>query len=246
MQSMIERHSLIAWPGLAQRRIGGWALAFGGGHTKRANSASLQSLTREPATDALPAIMDAYANQGLPPIFRVTPLAIEAGVDEHLNLQNFIAFDHTRVQFLDLAVVGATLSKDPEASISAQADPAWRSALARMQGLQPDSARLQGLILDRIEGETIYAELRGDGVGVAWGMGVVSGGLLGLFNIVTAPERRGQGHGGRLVRAILAAGVAAGATQAYLQVGVGNQPALGLYERIGFRDSYQYHYRRPA
>ena len=38
----------------------------------------------------------------------------------------------------------------------------------------------------------------------------------------------------------------AGATSAYLQVRAQNTPALRLYESMGFKTAYGYHYRVPG
>jgi ribosomal protein S18 acetylase RimI-like enzyme len=73
------------------------------------------------------------------------------------------------------------------------------------------------------------------------------GPLFGIFDVATREAVRRRGHATRLVRALLAAGRAAGARLCYLQVVETNLPARSLYASLGFRPLYRYWYRvRPA
>lgn len=56
-----------------------------------------------------------------------------------------------------------------------------------------------------------------------------------ILSIATHPDRRRAGVGAALLGHALAAGRAAGATLATLEVRRGNLPAIALYERAGFR-----------
>ncbi|WP_055586717.1 GNAT family N-acetyltransferase [Streptacidiphilus griseoplanus] len=71
-----------------------------------------------------------------------------------------------------------------------------------------------------------------DGVAVAAGLGVVVEDHLGVINIATTPQHRGQGHARVMVERILADGWAAGAHTAYLHT---TDEAVGLFEGLGFR-----------
>lgn len=73
---------------------------------------------------------------------------------------------------------------------------------------------------------------------------------LGLRGIEVSPERRRRGLGLAVVGALLDWGAERGATTAYLQVLADNEPALSLYERLGFTTHHAYRYlaepHRPA
>ncbi len=77
----------------------------------------------------------------------------------------------------------------------------------------------------------------------------MGGDWIGLFDIVTHPGQRRQGFAGRVIAALLLWGTeqgapgVQGATRTYLQVETANQPAVGLYAKLGFREAYRYWYR---
>ena len=69
--------------------------------------------------------------------------------------------------------------------------------------------------------------------------------LVGLYDVFTHPDARGQGLARWLCAALLVQARAAGARMAYLQVDSDNAPARAIYHRLGFADGYAYHYRTP-
>ena len=75
-------------------------------------------------------------------------------------------------------------------------------------------------------------------------MAVRFGNLLGLFEVVSNPDLRRQGHGRRIVESAMLWGLSHGADKAWLQVVSANGPAVSLYEGIGFAESYRYAYRQ--
>jgi ribosomal protein S18 acetylase RimI-like enzyme len=80
----------------------------------------------------------------------------------------------------------------------------------------------------------------------ACGLAVLHEDLLGLFDLVTNPAQRRRGYGAALIGELLGWGLARGAKYAYLQVVRTNVPALALYQKLGFRTSYEYWYRVRA
>ncbi|MCY0876285.1 MAG: ribosomal protein S18-alanine N-acetyltransferase [Firmicutes bacterium] len=57
-----------------------------------------------------------------------------------------------------------------------------------------------------------------------------------VTNIAVLPDHRGQRLGERMLRQLMAEAIALGARKMTLEVRVSNQPALGLYRKLGFQD----------
>ncbi|HUX85631.1 MAG TPA: GNAT family N-acetyltransferase [Chloroflexota bacterium] len=101
-------------------------------------------------------------------------------------------------------------------------------------------------MLRSIKPSTTFATSRFDGETVAVGLAVRERDHVGLFDVVTAPHRRNQGIGRRMMSTLLRWGRDDRATTGYLQVMRTNAPALHLYEKLGFREAYRYWYRVKA
>ena len=81
--------------------------------------------------------------------------------------------------------------------------------------------------------------------GVATGLAAYDADWVGFRGIEVAPEARRRGLGLAVMAALLDWGASRGATTAYLQVLDGNEPALALYERLGFVTHHAYRYLAP-
>ena len=68
---------------------------------------------------------------------------------------------------------------------------------------------------------------------------------VGLGGLWVDPAARRSGLGLAVVGALLDWGAAQGATTAYLQVLADNAAAIGLYDRLGFREHHRYRYLTP-
>jgi ribosomal-protein-alanine N-acetyltransferase len=63
---------------------------------------------------------------------------------------------------------------------------------------------------------------------------LVAGADADVQTIAVAPQAQGRGIGARLLRALIEAGLAAGAAQVMLEVRADNAAAIRLYQRFGF------------
>ena len=67
----------------------------------------------------------------------------------------------------------------------------------------------------------------------------LAGATADVMTIAVAPQRRGQGHGPRLLRHLLQRAAEAGASQVMLEVREDNEAAIGLYARHGFQEVHR-------
>jgi len=234
-----EEHLMNAWPSLRTVMCDGWLFREAMGYTKRANSAAALAANGD-FTATLELAERFYRSSGNPTIFRLTPLA---GVepDRLLAARGYRVVDETIVMTMPLC--DAT-PHDERVTISAHCTPEWETGYADAHALAPEQRRAHRAILDRIAPlPTGFAMAHDGDRAVAFGLGVVDRGALGLFDIVTAPEARRQGAARRLVQQLLRWGAEQEAHAAWLGVIGDNERAKPLYAQLGFRELYRYHYR---
>lgn len=235
----IEEASFRAWPAAEQQVYDGWVLRFAGGYTKRANSVNPVYPGQEEVQEKINRCERLYLSRNLKPVFRLTPLAFPANLDELLARRGYVYKDPTSVQVLELeawqAGSGEGLKYWPEVSTG------WLNSFMQVSAVPMPQPHLD--ILTRIAPDKCFAVLYRQDRPVACGLGVLEGRYMGLFDVVTAPAERRKGYGRELVGSILSWGRSNGAQTAYLQVMTINKPALKLYEQLGFREIYQYWYR---
>ena len=87
-------------------------------------------------------------------------------------------------------------------------------------------------MLNAIPTPSAYVIARTDGKSVGCARAVVSGSIMGLFDLLVDPKHRGQGFGRGLLEARLNWGFEQGARLAYLQV-MANNASMVLASRTG-------------
>jgi len=250
----LEERGFNAWPAPRNVFFGGWVFRLGGGYTKRANSAnalggrhdlragSINAWT--PARDFREVRAEAervYAAAGQPTIFRLTPLA-GADADPLLAAAGYERLDPSTVMTAPLEVAQGSA----DVRVEPGPTPAWLNGVAAAQGVAPSHRLIHDRIVQAIAPPASFATAFVGDTAAGFGLGVAERGAVGLFDIVVRREFRGRRLGRALTRALMAWGGEAGAETAYLQVTATNQIARRLYEGLGFRDAYSYHYRRIA
>lgn len=237
----LEERAFNAWPAHQTVFHQGWVFRLSGGFTKRANSVNALE-PGAPFDGVREAAAALYARHGLPAIFRLSPLA-PAGADQALADAGYVHFDPSLVLHRPLAGVARP---DAAAIVMPTPTTAWLDGFAAANGVAAHHRALHHAMVQAITQPTAFAVLQdGQGYAVGFGLAVLERGAVGLYDIAVASEHRGSGRGRALVQALLHWGCEAGATSAYLQVRTQNVAALRLYEGLGFRPAYGYHYRVP-
>lgn len=235
----VEEASLNAWPALQQSLLDGWVLRFSRGFTKRANSIVPVYPSQQAPMEKIRYCENLYSRERLKTIFRLTTVMDPGPLDAVLEQRGYQRVDPTRVlaRELDSAsfAIGPTFHEVPR--------DAWLEAYASAASVPPAGMQLHAMLLNGIRSEHVFGLVSVDRAPVACGIAVLERELVGLFDVVTLPAARRQGHAQALVESLLAWGRNNGARHAYLQVIEANQPARALYQRLGFDDLYHYWYR---
>jgi ribosomal protein S18 acetylase RimI-like enzyme len=236
----LESRLLNAWPSFDYQAYDGWILRLANGYSKRANSATPLLPGAYLDDDLIDYMIARFVQGNVRPTFRLNGLEAP-DTDERLKLRGFKDVEPTHV--LVAPITSGDCELDPEVALDPQVSKRWvREAASSYGGDKADDETLLKIV-SRIRQETRFATLHLDEEPVAWGLGVVERGYIGLYDIVVAPELRGIGLGRRVVTSLMAWGCQEGAHSAYLQVREENEVARSLYGALGFETAYRYTHR---
>jgi GNAT superfamily N-acetyltransferase len=235
----IERHSALGWPAPEVVVLNGWECRFApGSPSRRVNS--LTPLTPIPGflPQTLAVARRLCRERGVACTVRTTP-AIGADEIAFLEAEGFVRKDTTSVE---VAPLGGGFVVDPDVVLGPPPHAEWLRAFADTSRLDADETDVIDRMLSAVGESMILASINIDGAPLAFGRAVMIDGLLGVFQIATAPSMRRQGLGRKIVTSLMAWGRKQGAMRAYLQVVATNLPARTLYQGIGFKPLYPYTY----
>jgi N-acetylglutamate synthase len=244
MITTIEELSINAWPALQTLLYDGWVLRFANGYTRRANSINPLYPGGQDIQEKVAFCEQLYRSQGLPVVYKITAESHPTGLDAVLQAHGYLEDAHTSVQLLDLNTFSA--GSAPDVHLTTGKPDAWLPDYFRISELSHERQMTLRQMLQLLLPNTCFASVQVNGQVAACGMGVYQAGFIGLYDIITDVKLRRQGYGYQLIQQILAWGKDQGAHMAYLQVMLNNPPALNLYARLGFVETYRYWYRVKA
>ena len=235
----LECRLINAWPSLEYLAFDGWLLRLAKGYSKRANSAS-PLVPGAALDDDLVDCMEAqFLSDNIRPTFRLTSLEATE-TDQVLASRGYRLIEPTEVLVIRIP---EECTADPAVILEPQVTTRWVRETAQSYGGEKADDSILVEIVSRIRQKAVFATLDLDGRHVAWGLGVVERGYVGLYDIVVSPELRGIGLGRRVLTSLMAWGRDEGAHTAYLQVREDNEVARSLYQSLGFEVAYRYTHR---
>ena len=239
IRSMEER-AFRGWPALESRDDAGWRLRFSGGYTKRANSINALTPDAQADCETVARLEAAYRARGLPPVWRLTPLAPPAIAD---RLADYRVIERS---FVQVCALPSTAASHAEVEIRPAPSAAWRAAFARHSPVTPAHRDVMERMLSAIAQPVGFVFVEDAGQPMAMAIGAVDGAYMGLFDVLVMPAARRRGLARKVTESLYAWARGRGARFAWLQVVATNQAALPLYAAQGFRTAYAYEYRVPA
>jgi N-acetylglutamate synthase len=263
----LERMAAAHWRGTEEQWLGEWLLRAAEGFTGRANSALPLGDPGMPLDEAITAVTEWYRARALPPMIAV-PTREETGshgqdnhgqdnhgqdnhgqdnhgqdLDNHLSERQWLTRAAPALVMragLPLGVPAGRLPRGREVRATPVPDDAWAARYHyRGQDHLPPVARK---VLTSAE-EQSFLSIRDGGEVLAIARLSIAEGWAGITAVEVSPGHRRQGLGAAITAAACLQAERRGPANVFLQVEVGNAPALALYERLGFRSSHRYHYR---
>ena len=215
-----EEHTLHLFPGLETQPLGDWVLrtvpVLEGRLVKRGNSALAMGDPGLAFADAAEQVRAFYTARHRPVLAQV---AADSDVEQALAGLGWTTVPGGDADFL-IGSLAQTLRR-------------IRAAGERVVSLSTTPGSVSGT-------PPVQAEARiGD---TARGLATLDGDWLALHGVEVDPGHRRQGLATAIVAELLDWGASLGATTAWLHVEVDNQPALGLYESLGFRRHHSCRY----
>ena len=240
----IEDAGLNASAPPQQRWMDGWLLRLSPGKAQRARCINALASGRRSPAEKLAACQALYRDAGLRLLFRVTPFTQPPELDGWLAERGYQRFGDTHVMVCGSLPREADGAAPKESTVDEVTPEAYAHIIGDLRGttlmgqvahaerLQHSPVPYHGLVLRAAEGRVL-----------ACGQCAIEGDLVGLYDVFTAPQSRGQGLSRCLCTQLLVRAREQGARIGYLQVDAGNHAARAVYQRLGFVDGYNYHYR---
>ena len=238
----IEEAGLNALQTQRQLFYDGWLLRISPGTAKRARSVNPNFGSSLPLPGKIAYCENLYAQHGLPTLFRMTPMSQPADLDRVLAAHGYEAFGETFVQAIALDRPPDRRVRRDDVVVETPDTHAFVEAVGSLRKSTPQQREAhRERLLNSPLGKR-YAVVRAAGQIVCTAQVAVEDKLVGVFDVITAPDARGNGYATLACASLLSWAWQHGANVAYLQVSADNAPAIAAYRKFGFATVYTYHY----
>ncbi len=235
-----EEITLNTAPAIHEYCLDGWLLRASGTATHRSNSVTILDDSTLAPSEKIQRCEAWFQQHQQPVIFRLNEALAPADLDKILAVRGYTKNSESMVMTLDCSGVRG-VSALPRGIRLVDCDIA--ESLRALHQMKGNSSELAEREIDRQalwRGPQIVLNLRGTNGLVCTGMARIEDGHVGLFDIFTPVVQRGHGYAAILIQHLIAWGLGQRAHAAFLQVLEANQPAINVYEGLGFVPRYRY------
>jgi GNAT superfamily N-acetyltransferase len=236
-----EEILLNQWQPLQTMLYDGWVLRFAEGYTKRANSVNPIYFSNEDVYVKIKHCESIYAAHQLKSTFKMTPFVQPTNLDGVLEKEGYSIVDYTSVQRIELKPLKQPTIENIH--IDDHVNEEWLEHFCSLNEVEDKHRKTMEFMLSNRLSDKGFFTLYHNGDVTACGLGIIERNVLGIFDVVTSKSYRNQGFGEQLLLNILQWGRQHGAHHSYVAVLLHNQPALKLYEKLGYKEIYKYWYR---
>lgn len=244
---LIEQLAMRAWPAEVAEELDGWTLRWHKFFSRRVNSVWPNAWGGYiPLANKLEKVENFYTMRGQPAQYQICPAALPSGLDESLAARGYTVDALTAVQVAHVEEViklAGSGGRQVDIQIFETLVDEWIEGYCLVQDGNLNSVPNRRAVLERISLPSVYGLVRVAGEAAAVGRGVLDQGWLGIFGMVTGADFHRRGYATKILGALSQWAAAQRAKKMYLQVMENNPGAKALYEKVGFKTLYHYHFR---
>ncbi len=247
----IEDLSLNAWPSHQMQLYDGWILRFSYLYTHRTNCVEQFGSSVLPLEEKIPYCEEIYRRWKSPCIFKITPLS-DPELDGLLDARGYEKQKVTCTMCMELPETDLSTPRSKrfttirvgDMTVRDRIPDEWIDALLAIKGdATVTHLKIVPSMYAAIPKDVRCVYIRDEEKIVATGLGILDREYIGVYAINVEAGHRRQGLARKIVETLLEEGKKAGAKRAYLQVVANNDPAIRLYEDLGFSPAYTYWFR---
>jgi len=243
------------WPSAEVKEFGGWALRHDPSVSyRRCNSAYAGTAeTNESLDSLLEHVYHAYTQTGKTPFIYTTEVSQPSGLQQKLRESNRAHFNlKTNVMIIqdplttinlekNVLPIGLTLNTinhEEEEEMIGFYKP-YSVSFGKKKDEEQTYVRFFKRISQKLDTSFLLLKMEDEPIGC--GIGIYYEGFYGVFGMGVNTSFRNKGYGRLILNELLLQGVKKEAEVIYLQI-MADNPAVRLYQRVGFNKLYSYEY----
>ena len=242
MDFTLEELSMDGWPALMTLLYDGWVIRLSNGYGNRSNSINPIYSSKINMEEKIEYCKKLFGRHNLPAAYKLLSCEEHKPLEKRLEALKYRKINETSVQTCNIPAT--TESKRRGIIVSEGFDEHWIKSVIEFNQIEEKDVPTFKKILGNIAREKIVVRKEVAGEIAGCGYGVIGNGYVGVFDITVKEDQRRKGYGREIVETILREAAKRGVKNSYLQVMLNNPAALRLYKKLGFREKYQYWYRK--